>query len=45
MGRKVKNQDFSTFIEPEEIAEYIAFSISFDGEMISNEIQLKRMNI
>ena len=45
MGKKVKNQDYSTFIEPEEIAEYIAFSISFDGEMISNEIQLKRMNI
>tara|TARA_Y100000592_G_scaffold45373_1_gene71968 strand:+ start:9106 stop:9828 length:723 start_codon:yes stop_codon:yes gene_type:complete len=45
MGRKVKNQDFDTFIDPEEIAKHIVFSISFDGEMISNEIQLTRINI
>jgi len=45
MGKKVKNQDFDTFIDPEEIAKYIAISISFDNEMISNEIQLKRINI
>lgn len=45
MGKKVKNQDFDTFIDPVEIAKYIIFSISFDGEMISNEIQLKRINI
>ena len=45
MGRKVKNQDFDTFIDPVEIAKHIVFSISFDGEMISNEIQLTRINI
>ena len=43
MGKKVKNQDFDTFITPEEIAKYIIFSVSFDNEMVSNEIQLKRM--
>ena len=43
MGKKVKNQDFETFISPEEIARYIVFSVSFDKEMVSNEIQLKRM--
>lgn len=45
MGKKVKNQDFDTFLDPVEIAKYIIFSISFDDEMISNEIQLKRINI
>jgi len=45
MGKKVKNQDFDTFIDPEEIAKHIVFSICFDGEMISNEIQLTRINI
>ena len=45
MGKKVKNQDFDTFLDPIEIAKYIIFSISFDDEMISNEIQLKRINI
>jgi short-subunit dehydrogenase len=45
MGKKVKNQDFDTFIDPEEIAKYIILSVSFDNEMISNEIQLKRINI
>ncbi len=45
MGKKVKNQDFDTFIDPEEIAKYIILSVCFDNEMISNEIQLKRINI
>ncbi len=43
MGKKVTHQDFSTFIDPEEIAEYIAFIISFDKEMVSEEIRLNRM--
>jgi len=45
MGKKVKNQDFSTFIDPREIAKYIAFTIGFDGEMVSEEIRLNRVNI
>ncbi len=43
MGRKVKNQDFDTFIEPYEIDKYIAFSISFDDEMIVDEIRMNRV--
>jgi len=43
MGKLAKNQDYSTFIEPKEVAEYVAFLISFDGNMISDEIRLNRM--
>jgi len=45
MGKKVKNQDFNTFIEPKELAKYIGFIVSFDGNMISEEIRLNRMFI
>ena len=43
MGKKVQNQDFATFIDPQEIAEYITFVISFDKEMISEETRLNRV--
>jgi len=43
MGKLGKNQIFETFIEPKEIAEYVAFIISFDKEMVSDEIRLNRM--
>ena len=45
MGKLIKNQNFDTFINPREIAEYVAFICSFDGEMISDEIRLNRMVI
>lgn len=45
MGKLAKNQNFNTFISPEEIAEYIVFIISFDKEMVSEEIRLNRMII
>tara|TARA_R110002072_G_scaffold155896_2_gene306330 strand:+ start:414 stop:1139 length:726 start_codon:yes stop_codon:yes gene_type:complete len=45
MGKKVKNQDFSTFIDPEELAEYIVFTISFDSDMISEELRINRFKI
>jgi 3-oxoacyl-[acyl-carrier protein] reductase len=45
MGKLIKNQNFETFIDPKEIAEYVAFICSFDGEMISDEIRLNRMVI
>jgi len=45
MGKLAKNQNFNTFINPEEIAEYIVFIISFDKEMVSEEIRLNRMII
>lgn len=45
MGRKIKNQNFNTFLEPEEIAKYIKFIISFNGGMVSEEIRLNRVII
>ena len=45
MGKKVKNQDFSTFIDPGELAEYIGFTISFDSDMISEELRINRFKI
>ena len=44
MGRKVKNQNYQTFIRPEEIAKFLVDIISYDHEMIPNEIQLKRVD-
>lgn len=43
MGRRVKGQDFKTFINPREVAEFIVYLISFEKEMISEEIRLSRM--
>ncbi|MDO9580891.1 MAG: SDR family oxidoreductase [Bacteroidales bacterium] len=45
MGKLIKNQNFDTFIDPTEIAEYVTFICSFDGEMISDEVRLNRMVI
>jgi len=45
MGLSIPNQNFETFLNPAEIAEYISFVISFDGELISDEIMLKRINM
>lgn len=43
MGRQDKKQDFETFIDPKEVAEYIGFVLSFDTELVSEEIRLNRM--
>ena len=45
MGKKCKNQNFDTFINPKEIAEYIVNIISFDNEMIIEESRLNRIKI
>tara|TARA_R110001583_G_scaffold88338_1_gene229230 strand:+ start:115 stop:834 length:720 start_codon:yes stop_codon:yes gene_type:complete len=45
MGKQIQNQDFETFIDPEEIAEYVVFVTSFNSEMISDEILMKRVNL
>jgi len=45
MGKKVENQNFDTFIEPDEIAKYIIMLISLDKEMLPEEIRLTRMVI
>ena len=43
MGKKIKNQNYNTFVSPNEIADYISFIIKFDSTMVSNEIRLNRM--
>ena len=43
MGKLSKDQKFETFLEPKEVADYVAFVISFDKQLISEEIRLNRM--
>tara|TARA_R110002074_G_scaffold68421_3_gene160313 strand:+ start:438 stop:1166 length:729 start_codon:yes stop_codon:yes gene_type:complete len=45
MGREVEKlgQDFDTFMEPNEVAEYVVFNSSFDGNLVSEELRLNRM--
>jgi len=45
MGKMSKEQDFSTFLKPEEVARYIIFLLSFDDEMVIDETRLNRMII
>ncbi len=45
MGRSDTRQDFSTFITPEEVARYVTFIMSFDGEGIAEESRINRMVI
>ena len=47
MGRKVEQlgQDYNTFIDPKELAEYIVYVSCFDKEMVSEEIRLNRLLI
>ena len=45
MGKISKEQNFETFLDPKEIAKYLVFIISFDSELVSEEIRLNRMNI
>lgn len=45
MGKKVKGQDFSTFINPEELCQYIINSINYDSDMITEEIRFNRVNV
>jgi len=45
MGEQVPNQDYETFLEPEEVAEYVCFVISFDGGLVSEEIRLNRKTV
>ena len=43
MGVATKGQDYSTFLDPDDIAKYVVFTISFNGNAVSEEIFLKRM--
>ena len=43
MGATDTRQDYSTFLNPQEVAEYISFIMAYDNEMISEEIRLNRV--
>jgi len=45
MGATDTRQDYSTFLNPQEVAEYISFIMAYDNEMISEEIRLNRVVI
>jgi len=45
MGKKVLNQDYSTFMSPAEISKFICELISYDSNMIAEEIRLNRVII
>lgn len=45
MGKKVVGQEFKTFLDPKEIAKYLVFNISFDSELVSEEVRLNRLVI
>ncbi len=47
MGKKVVkmfDEDWETFIDPEEIADYTAHAVKFDDTMVSEEIRLNRLH-
>jgi len=45
MGREVEKlgQIFDTFMEPTEVAKYVVYNSSFDGNMVAEEIRLNRV--
>ena len=45
MGKKVKNQDYNTFLDPKQIAKIILTTISSDNEMVIPELRLYRMTM
>jgi short-subunit dehydrogenase len=45
MSGEITNQNYDTFIDPKEVADYISTIISYDNEMISEEIRINRIKI
>jgi len=45
MARHDKRQDFNTFLDPKEVANFIVHTISFDSGMIAEEVRMNRMVI
>lgn len=43
MGATDKRQDFSTFLDPREVAEYIMFITSYNTELVSEEVRVNRI--
>ncbi len=45
MGKLSKNQDYETFLDPSEVAKYVEFIISFNDDLITEEVRLNRINL
>lgn len=45
MGKLSKDQNYETFLDPSEVAKYVEFAISFDDDLVSEEIRLNRINL
>ena len=45
MAKISTDQDFETFLDPKEVAKFVEFLISFDNELVVEEIRLNRMEI
>ena len=45
MAKKLVEQNFNTFLDPKEVADAILFVISYDKEMIIDELRLNRIKI
>lgn len=43
MGLETKGQDYTTFLDPKEVSDYVLFAIAQDGNAMSQEIFIKRM--
>ena len=42
MGKQIPNQDYNTFIDPKEVAEYVLFIMKSDDRLIVDELKLNR---
>ncbi len=45
MGKTDTSQDFNTFLDPKEVAEYILFSSKFENEMYIDESRMNRISV
>ena len=45
MGKQDKKQNYKTFLDPKEVAEYSIYSLKFDKELVTEEIRLNRFII
>lgn len=45
MGKLSKDQDYKTFLKPSEVAKYVEFIMSFNDDLVSEEIRLNRINL
>ena len=45
MAKISTDQDYNTFLDPKEVAEFVLFAISFDKELTVEELKLNRMEL